>query len=164
MTLLPKKSAEYDFRAAFERLKLDEPKALPKGTPVTQNNIAREAGCDPSALRKSRYPALVAEIQNYVASNTGCRPESERQKLLKQRQRSRDAKDTIADLKKQRDFSAFLLTEANVQIAILTRRLADITARYDELQGRTGPISITSSRSKSRLRPVDMDTQKPPKK
>lgn len=160
MKLLPKKSAEDDFRAAFERLKIDEPKVLPKGAPVTQNNVAREAGCDPSALRKSRYPVLVAEIQNYVASNTGCRPESDRQKLLKQRQRSRDAKGTIADFKKQRDVSAFLLTEANVQIAILTRRLADITARYDELRGRTEPISMTSSRSKSRLRPVDTDTQK----
>lgn len=164
MTLLPKKSAEDNFRAAFERLKIDDPKVLPKGTPVSQNNVAREAGCDQSALRKSRYPELVAEIQNYLDSNDGSCPESERQRLLKQRQRSRDMKDTIADLKKQRDVSVGLLIEANAQIVILTRRLADATSRCDELQARAEPIPITSSRSKSKLRAVDMEAKKTPKK
>jgi len=57
------KAAEANFRRAFERLKAGAPKVLPLGTPVSQNNVAKEAGCDSSALRKSRFPCLVAEIQ-----------------------------------------------------------------------------------------------------
>lgn len=127
-------SAEANFRAAFERLKIGAPKVLKPGTPVSQNNVAKEAGCDPSALRKSRFPSLVAEIQNYVAAHAGERPESERQMLLKRRQHSRNARETIADLKKQRDAVAGLLVEANAQIAILTRRLVDAEARIEALQ------------------------------
>lgn len=59
--------AELDFSASFERLKYGNTLILPPGSPVSQNNVAREAGRDPSALRKSRYPKLVADIQG------GCR-------------------------------------------------------------------------------------------
>lgn len=60
------KSAESDFRAAFERLKKNKPNVLPKNSLVTQNNVAREAGKDPSALRKTRYPLLILEIQSFI--------------------------------------------------------------------------------------------------
>ena len=46
-----RRSAADQYRDAFERLKLNRPQLLPKGTPVTQNNVAKEAGSDPSALR-----------------------------------------------------------------------------------------------------------------
>lgn len=128
------KSAESNFREAFERLKIGASKVLPAGAHVSQNNVAKEAGCDPSALRKSRFQSLVAEIQNYVATQQEVRPESERKKLLKQRQRSRSAKETIADLKKQRDAAAGLLVEANSQISILTRRIRGLEARLDDIQ------------------------------
>lgn len=146
MTLLPRKSAEDNFRAAFERLKIGAPKELPLGTPVSQNNVAKEAGCDPSALRKSRFPSLVAEIQNYLTEHPRDCPESERQKLLKQRQRSRSARDTIADLKKQRDVAAGLLVEANAQIAILTRRLMDAENRIEALRPSARIIQSTPPR------------------
>nr|WP_302685079.1 hypothetical protein [Pseudomonas syringae]UVN17909.1 hypothetical protein pPsy0479a_00077 [Pseudomonas syringae] len=63
-------SAEGSFRSAFERLKTDNPSILAKGTPVSQNNVAREAGLDPSALKKARFPELVSEIQQWIHSNT----------------------------------------------------------------------------------------------
>ena len=58
--------AEAAFREAFERLKLRRPTNLPAHSPVTQNNVAREAGKDPSALKKSRFPDLVDEIQRHI--------------------------------------------------------------------------------------------------
>lgn len=143
------KTAESNFRAAFERLKVGMPRVLPAGTRVSQNNVAKEAGCDPSALRKSRFPSLVVEIQNYLAAHGGELPESERQKLLKQRQHSRAARETIADLKKQRDAAAGLLVEANAQIGILTRRLRDMEERMNDLQSRAGAIPLTKSSPKS---------------
>lgn len=157
-------TAEEKFRAAFERLKIGEPINVPKGTPVSQNNVSREAGLDRTALKKSRFPSLVAEIQNYLAANDGIRPESERQKRLKRCQQSRNARDTIVDLKKQRDAVAGLLVEANMQIAILTRRLEDAEVRNSALLVRVEPISILGTRPKSSPRPVDMTTQKTPKK
>jgi hypothetical protein len=59
-------TAEQRFRAAFDRLKDDKPQILPRGTPVSQNNVAKEAGTDPTALRKKRFPALIREIQAWV--------------------------------------------------------------------------------------------------
>lgn len=122
---------------------------------VSQNNVAKEAGCDPSALRKSRYPDLVADIQSYVAEHRGEKPESERQKLLKQRRRSRTARETIADLKKQRDVAATLLVEANAQIAILTRKLSYAEARNNDLQPKAGTIQLSVSKPKDS--PLGMD-------
>ncbi|NHC04091.1 hypothetical protein G9F31_09960 [Acinetobacter sp. 187] len=67
---LTKQNAEQSFREAFKRLKSNNPKILPLNSPVTQNNIAREAGRDPSALKKDRYPLLILEIQAYIQSKT----------------------------------------------------------------------------------------------
>ncbi|MQT61082.1 hypothetical protein GHO41_27495 [Pseudomonas sp. FSL R10-0399] len=64
--------AEQGFREAFERLKKDQPIRVPQGTPLSQNLVAKEAGNDPSALKKSRFPDLVAEIQHWAAAKTEC--------------------------------------------------------------------------------------------
>lgn len=127
-------SAEQRFLDAFERLKLGVPQVLPKGTPVSQNNVAKEAGCDPSALRKRRFPLLVLDIQEWVEAHKGEQPLSARQRLLKQRGKSRDLRETIADLKKQRDAADGKLADADLRIVELTERLADAQARLDQLQ------------------------------
>jgi hypothetical protein len=49
-------TAEQDFRDAFDRLKRGKPIHLEKGAKVTQNNVAKEADRDPTALKKSRHP------------------------------------------------------------------------------------------------------------
>lgn len=133
-TLTEPKSAEQRFRDAFERLKLGVPDVLPKGTPVSQNNVAKEAACDPSALRKARFPLLVLAIQEWVETHKSEQQGSERQKLLKLRRKNRDTRDTIADLKKQRDIATGLLADANLRIVELSEQLADARARLDELQ------------------------------
>lgn len=130
----PVPNAEQRFRDAFERLKLGVPKVLPKGTHVSQNNIAKEAGCDPSALRKSRFPLLVIAIQDWVKVHNGKQPSSERQRLLQQRRKNRDTRETIADLKKQRDTAAGLLADADRKIVELSDKVADLKAKLDELQ------------------------------
>jgi len=163
MTLLQETSAEDNFRAALERLKLNEPRLLPKGTPVTQNNVAKEAGCDRTALKKSRFPGLVAEIQSYVATHAGSRSESQRQKLQKQRQRNRTEKEKNEAIVKQRDTLAGLLNDANMQIAILTRRFDDLEGRYNALKERCGQTLVTSGMPKSKPRAVDINAQKSPK-
>lgn len=127
-------TAEQRFRDAFERLKLGVPQLLPKGTPVSQNNVAKEAGCDPSALRKSRFPLLVISIKDWVEAHKSEQPRSQRQRLLRQRRKNRDTRETIADLKKQRDTTAGLLADADRMIVNLSEKVADLQAKLDELQ------------------------------
>ena len=98
----------------------------------------------------------MAEIQNYLAAYEGERPESERQKLLKQRHRSRASREMIADLKKQRDAAAGLLVEANAQIGILTRRLRDVEARMDDLQSKARTITLPTNKPKGAPRAYDI--------
>lgn len=128
-----KNTAEERFRESFERLKLGKPTVLPKGTPVSQNNVAKEANCDPSALRKKRFPSLIAEIQQYVESNKEEAPDSNRQKMLKRSKRNRNTREIIADLKRQRDVSAGLLADATLLIVELTEEISDVRRRLDEL-------------------------------
>lgn len=132
--LKPAPSAEQRFRDAFNRLKLGVPQVLPKGTPVSQNNVAKEAGCDPTALKKTRFPLLVLEIQEWVKSQKKEQPASERQRLLTKRSKNRDMRETIADLKKQRDRAEGLLVDADLRIVELTQKLADMQARLEHLQ------------------------------
>nr|WP_256822401.1 MULTISPECIES: hypothetical protein [unclassified Pseudomonas] len=112
--------AEKAFRDAFERLKLGKPEKLPHGTPVSQNNVARETGSDPSALKKSRYPGLINEIQHWINEHNIETPPSARQKTLSLRKRNRSLKEIINDLKSQRDNVASLLVEADAKILELT--------------------------------------------
>ena len=83
--------AEIRFLEAFERLKSNNPEILPKGTPVTQNNVAKEAGVNPSALRSSRYPELAQQIQNWIEDNKeNSVQKSSSQMMLAQRSKNRE--------------------------------------------------------------------------
>lgn len=120
--------AEKAFREAFDRLKHSKPDRLPKGTLVSQNNVAKEAGCDSSALRKSRYPSLIAEIQRWIEDHTPDAPTSPRQTLLAQRARNRSLREKLDALKVQRDHAYSLLVEADAKILDLTVENARLLA------------------------------------
>lgn len=135
-------NAEQRFREAFDRLKLGVPRVLPKGTLVSQNNVAKEAGCDSSALRRSRFPLLVIAIQEWVEANKGEQQTSERQRQLKQRGKNRDYRETIADLKKELGFVGGLLADGDLRILELTEKVADLQAKLDNLQPSAPVINL----------------------
>lgn len=124
--LTARRSAADQYRDAFERLKLNRPQLLPKGTPVTQNNVAKEAGSDPSALKKSRFPSLIAEIKTYVEQHAEERPPSLNQVNVLARQKSRALRDRIEQVARQRDRLASLLSEADAKIIELYDRIAEL--------------------------------------
>jgi vacuolar-type H+-ATPase subunit I/STV1 len=130
----PKKSAEGRLRDAFERLKLGVPEVLPKGSRVSQNNVAKESGSDPSALRKSRYPLLIMDIQEYVDANKDGELVSERQKSVKRKRKNRELKEVIVDLKQQRDKAVDRIIYANLRILELSQTVDDLRARLEVLQ------------------------------
>lgn len=122
-TVEPKKvsKAELKFRDAFERLKQGKPDILPKGTPLSQNNVAKEAGVDPSALRRTRFPELVAEIQEWIEAHKDEKTtKTPRQMMLAQRSRNRDLKEKYKSLEEQRDKALSQLLDAQACILEFT--------------------------------------------
>lgn len=126
--------AEKLFKDAFERLKCDKPVRLPRGTPVSQNNVAKEAGRDPSALRKSRYPRLIRAIQKWIEDNGNApRARASSASLIKgARAKNRQLQARLEELTKQRDKAMARLVIAEESILDLHRRLQDCKARLGE--------------------------------
>jgi hypothetical protein len=113
--------AELKFREAFDRLKYDKPDVLPKGTKLSQNNVAKEAGVDPSALRRSRFPLLVEEIQAWLEEHKEQQLQtSPRQMMLAQRTRNRNMRERLDALERQRDDALSRLVDAHARIVELT--------------------------------------------
>lgn len=109
-------TAEERFRAAFDRLKRDRPEVLPTGTPVTQNNVAREAGCrEPSALRKARFPKLVKEIQAFIAQSDHV-VERQADTTAQDRNAREDLQARLVEVTKQRDIAQSQLVGAHRRI------------------------------------------------
>ena len=127
--------AEMAFRDAFDRLKRDKPTRLPPGTPVTQNNVAKEAGRDPSALRKSRYPRLIREIQKWIEENGSApRKRNSSASLIKgARDANRELKARIEELTNQRDRAMARLVIAEESILDLHQQLQSLKARVGQV-------------------------------
>jgi len=129
--------AELRFLEAFERLKSGKPEILPKGTPVSQNNVAKETGVNPSALRRARYPELVEKIQSWIEENEESPGQrSSRQMMLAKKLRNRDLKVRIRSLTEQRDKALSMLVESN-------REIVNLTLENERLKSRLPSINVT---------------------
>ncbi|MEK6198826.1 MAG: hypothetical protein N2B60_01200 [Psychrobacter sp.] len=129
--------AEIRFLEAFERLKVGRPELLPKGTPVTQNNVAKEAGVNPSALRRTRYPDLVDKIQSWIDENKdNSSQQSTRQKSLAKTAKNRSLKQQLDDIKAQNDIALSKLMEAE-------RMIIELTLENERLKSRLPAIEAT---------------------
>lgn len=126
-------SAESRFRQAFERLKNGRPKVLPKGTPVSQNNVAQEAGRDSTALKKRRFPKLVEEIQDYLREQEKGEASATADKV-DQKRAKRTTEERLEDAIRQRDQAQSILASANVRIVELTEEVRSLQRRLDEIQ------------------------------
>lgn len=112
--------AEMKFREALERLKCGNPIHLPKGAKVSQNNVAREAGVDPTALRKARFPELVEEIQTWIAKHGVSTAETyDRRASLASRASTRGLRQQLADTCAQRDEAMSKLVDAESNLLAL---------------------------------------------
>ncbi|MCA1325134.1 hypothetical protein [Herbaspirillum sp. alder98] len=118
--------AELAFREAFERLKAGTSDLIPRGSRVTQNNIAKEAGVDPSALKKSRYPSLILEIQNWIGRHPQTAGTSSNNGIHLRKKKNRSLKNMIEALKIERDHAISLLLEADALILDLTQENQDL--------------------------------------
>lgn len=132
-------TAEQRFRLAFERLKADNPRVLPRGTPVSQNNVAKEAGTDPTALRKTRYPALIREIQAWVEIN-GQERAVKKQRQERRRRARNDLAARVKELEDQRDRAQSRLISAERTVLELLQENTRLQARLDDLLPPPAPL------------------------
>ena len=121
-------TAEARFRAAFERLKDNVPIILPKGTPVSQNNVAKEAGTDPTALRKSRYPSLIRDIQTWVEKAT-LEQTKAKKRQARQNQNKESLTERVETLERERD-------QAQSEALSLHRLVLELLVEKTKLQSR----------------------------
>ncbi|WP_071751883.1 hypothetical protein [Burkholderia ubonensis] len=124
-------TAELRFRLAFNRLKANKPEVLPRGTPVSQNNVAKEAGTDATALKKKRYPTLIRDIQAFVEIQNQER-ERKRQNIAEKRRARNDLTEMVKDLKSQRDDAQSQLISAKRRVLELLEENRRLRARLDE--------------------------------
>ncbi len=124
--------AEDRFRQAFERLKAGDPKIVERGIPITQNNVAREAGCDPSALKKARFPALIRQIQAYIELHQ--ENHSAACKKNKRRAANRSRQERLDDTIRQRDQVQSILASANTRIIELSEEVQSLQRELDEIR------------------------------
>lgn len=120
------RSAEQRFRDAFARLKANHPLVLARGTLVSQNNVAKEAGCDPSALRKSRFPSLIREIQAYVELHQSIPPRKQQDKALRQAAKA-DFNQRLREVTFQRDHAQSQLLSAHARVVELLAQVEQLT-------------------------------------
>lgn len=131
------RSAEQEYRDAWQRIKEGKPIRIPVGSPATLANIAREAGKDPSALKRSRFPSLVHEIEidnQLIAELPAYVDRSLSSQLKGARNENRRILLDMDVLRAERD--ALKSQVLNLQLALLERS--------QQLDVYIGPISVSS--------------------
>ena len=92
-----------------------------KGTPLSQNNVAKEAGVDPSARCRARFLELVTDIQAWIGARQYESPQkTPRQMMLTQRSRNRDFQEQNHALKGPRDNALGQQVDAQARILAST--------------------------------------------
>ena len=131
------------FREAFQRLKDGQPTRVPKGTPVSQNMVAKEAGREPPAFKKSRYPELIAEIQEYVTARQEAAGSIEvsAQVPATERRSKRSMEEKYRDMKAQRDIALSQLVEADALLLELSQKLESIEAARPQKRSNVSPMA-----------------------
>ena len=80
-------SALNDYYAALERLKVNKPIILPKGSAINNDTLALEAGRKRGSIKRSRYAALVEAIE-FAAQEVGQNVLSPTQQVEKAKNKS----------------------------------------------------------------------------
>lgn len=102
-----------NYLSALERLKNNTPVVLPKGTRISKDTVALEAGRKRSSIKKSRpqFASLIEEIE--LASSTQSKP-------------TEHSKDNLDKIKSEKAHYRALYQEALNRELMLVKRLAEL--------------------------------------
>lgn len=128
-----KESAEVEYRKAFKRIIEGKAVRVDKTASPTLANIAREAGKDPSALKKSRYPGFIGEVESFNEIASSVREEADRSltaQLKSARQENKRLREDYELLIVERDQShsrVLNLQQAIVELSFEIERQSNIS-------------------------------------
>ena len=102
-----------NYLSALERLKNNTPVVLPKGTRISKDTVALEAGRKRSSIKKSRpqFASLIKEIE--LAASIQSKPED-------------DSKGYLEKLKSEKDHYKSLYQQSLNRELMLVKRLSDL--------------------------------------
>ncbi len=124
--------AERHFREAFDRLKAGRPQNIPKGKKLSLASVAREAGLVRSALKRSRFPELYGEIEQWVEAHKDDPDQGTPYKRsLVARTANRDLRKRNEEMRHQRD-------HAVAQAVVLAERVLELTIENQRLEAHLG--------------------------
>ena len=87
----PTESAVEKYYVALERLKINRPIRVPKGTKITNSSVSKEAGCSSGAIRNDR--ADHEDIVNKIKKAAAEQPINEVDKIRNMKDKYKDDKD-----------------------------------------------------------------------
>ncbi len=107
-----------EYFSALDRLKKNTPVRLPKGTAISKDTVAMEAGRKRSSIKRSRsvFEPLIAEIELAVAT---------------QNSSQHKARDSIDKVKAEKKHYQLLYHQALNRELMLVKRLADLESRLE---------------------------------
>ena len=98
-------SALNEYYAALERLKVNKPTILPKGSAINNDTVALEAGRKRGSIKKSRHAALVQAIE-LAAQQAGQNVLSPTQQIEQAKSKTKAVKSDYEQL--QEDYEILL--------------------------------------------------------
>ena len=106
-----------NYLSALERLKNNTPVVLPKGTRISKDTVALEAGRKRSSIKKSRpqFASLIEEIE--LAASIQSKPED-------------DSKGYLDKLKSEKDHYKNLYHQSLNRELMLIKRLSDLEKSF----------------------------------
>ncbi|WP_321529028.1 hypothetical protein [Sedimenticola selenatireducens] len=110
---------------AFRRLCDGRPLVVPKGSQVSQNNVAKEAGLHPTALKKDRYPELINLIAEYK-NTQGLKPKSKTELEKQKAKTSGRLKEELERVRAERDEALSKVTTLMLENLNLRRQILRI--------------------------------------
>ena len=120
-------SALNEYYAALERLKVNKPNLLPKGSAINNDTIALEAGRKRGSIKKSRHAVLVAAIE-LAAKEAGQQEITPLQHVEKAKNKIKAVKSDYEQLKQDYEKALEVNNALLLEVFELRRKVRGLTS------------------------------------
>ena len=120
-------SALNEYYAALERLKVNKPNLLPKGSAINNDTIALEAGRKRGSIKKSRHAVLVAAIE-LAAKEAGQHEITPLQHVEKAKNKIKAVKSDYEQLKQDYEKALEVNNALLLEVFELRRKVRGLTS------------------------------------
>lgn len=125
------------FLFAFRRLVSNNPKNVPKGTPVNQRQVALEAGATAAAIKTDKHAKLIDLINAFKESQEGQKKAVPKKKdqLAAKEAKIKRLNDELSKVTAERDEAQSKITSLSLDLLSLRAKVAKLTEALDKTGG-----------------------------